>query len=79
MVVYVADNITTGERILTHNRQSFNDFIMEKDKHDAVIITEFDTQEYEVLQRVVELADQGDPLAIAVIKYIDEINSLKGE
>lgn len=79
MVVYVADNITTGERILTHNRQSFSDFIMEKDRHDAVIITEFDTQEYEALQRIVELADQGDSLAIEVVKYIDQINSLKGE
>jgi len=79
MIVYAADNITTGERILTHNKQSFNEFIMEKDKHDAVIITEFDTQEYDLMERVVELADQGDPLAIAVIKYIDETNSLKGE
>lgn len=79
MVVYVADNITTGERILTHNKQSFNDFIMEKDKHDAVIVTEFDTQKYEVLERVVELADEGDSLAIEVLKYIDETNSLKGE
>lgn len=76
MRVYVADNMTTGERIISHNKKVFNNSLNEFDHRNAILVNEFDTSEYEVLKHLVNGADQGHELAKEVIKYIDEINML---
>lgn len=74
MRVMVADNITTGERLITNKTKSFHEFVSEADRSDTIVaMYDFDTTDYDSMVKLVEQADEGDKLANEVIEYIDTI------
>lgn len=75
MVVYVADNYTTGERIMSYDHDAFRQAI--KETFDSRIDEEiqafrFDMEDPNVLADLHDSANEGKHLAMVVLNYWKE-------
>ena len=75
MVVYVADNYTTGERIMSYDRDAFRKVVTEAfgpRLEDEVQTFSFDMGNVEILEEIRNAAKNQDYRAIAVLNYWKE-------